>query len=64
MDDDKKTRITCYVDNESEKLLNEIYAYKLIAGKKAIKSDIICDGIKLIYKKTFRRFKRKDNVNE
>lgn len=46
-----KSRMTVYLDENSERLFNEIYAKNILNGEKEDKSSLICEAIELLYKK-------------
>lgn len=58
--DTPKNKFTMYLTEEAEHQFNEIYAFKIMAGEKDTKSDIMCDGLKLLHRRIFKKFKKKD----
>lgn len=44
-------KITFYITAPEQHMLNHMYAQSVASGRKKTKSDIICEGIRLIYKR-------------
>lgn len=44
-----KSRLTVYLDEETEKMFNKMFAEKILSGKKADKSSIVCQAIRSFY---------------
>lgn len=64
MKDDKKKRInstnkvkrfTSYLDSDACDKLHEIYAWCVISRNRKTKGDIVCEAIKLLYKRYVRK---------
>lgn len=49
----KKAKATVYMTEEEETLLNEIFIKRLRDRRKTDKSALLCEGIRLLYKKEF-----------
>ena len=47
----KKTRTTVYFPESEYRMLNEIYTRRLLSDQKKDKSALICEAIRLLYKK-------------
>lgn len=47
----KKAKTTVYMTEEEETLLNELFIKRLREKKKTDKSALLCEGIRLLYKK-------------
>jgi hypothetical protein len=47
----KKKKMTFYISEECESMINEIYTSKLIMSEKIDKSQLICQAIDLMFKK-------------
>ena len=54
-DKKQKKRFTGYLDSESERMFNEIYAFRLIRNVESNRSKIICDALKLLYDEEINR---------
>ena len=52
----KKAKTTIYMTDEQETMLNELYIKRLREKKKTDKSAILCEGIRLLFKKEIGRF--------
>lgn len=62
MDKEKipKNKFTMYLTEEADKKFNELYAFRLMAGNKKTKSDIVCQALVQMHKREFNKFKSKD----
>ena len=45
-----KTRLTIYLDAETETLFNQMYANKIVKGEKVDKSAMVCEAISVLHK--------------
>ncbi len=49
----KKAKTTIYMNEEEETMLNELFIKRLRDKKKTDKSALLCEGIRLLFKKEF-----------
>ncbi len=49
----KKAKTTVYMTEEEEMMLNELFIKRLRDKKKTDKSALLCEGIRLLFKKEF-----------
>lgn len=47
----KKTKTTVYIPENDEKLLDEIFIKRIRERNKTDRSSLLCEGIRLLYKK-------------
>lgn len=47
----KKAKTTIYMSEEDERMLNEIFIKRLRGKNKTDRSALLCEGIRLLYKK-------------
>ena len=47
----KKTKTTIYISENDEKLLDEVFIKRLRDRNKTDRSTLLCEGIRLLYKK-------------
>ena len=55
-----KNRFTLYLTDEANKKFNELYAFRVMAGSKDTKSDILCEALVQMHAREFNKFKTKD----
>jgi hypothetical protein len=49
----KKAKTTVYMTEEEETMLNELFIKRLREKRKTDKSALLCEGIRLLFKKEF-----------
>lgn len=54
----KKNRFTLYLTDEASKKFNELYAFRVMAGSKDTKSDILCKSLIQMHGREFDNFKK------
>jgi hypothetical protein len=57
----KKIKTTVYITEEDDRLLNEIFIKRLRERKKTDRSTLLCEGIKLLFKKEIGKCDDKEN---
>lgn len=55
-----KSKFTMYLTEEANKMFNELYAFRLMAGNKNTKSDILCQALTAMHDREFNKYKSKD----
>jgi len=55
--DTPKGRFTLYLDDDTAKMFNELYAFRVMRGCKDSKSDVICDAIRQLHATEFNKLK-------
>jgi len=49
-----KKKFTLYLTDEAFKKFNELFAFRVIAGEMATKSNVLCDAVVLLHSKIFK----------
>jgi len=49
-----KGKFTLYMTKEVEKKFNQIFAFRVMAGSKDTKSDILCQAVEELFEKEFK----------
>lgn len=52
-----KNRFTLYLTDEAFKKFNELYAFRVMTGRKDKKSDVLCEAIELMHAQEFNKIK-------
>ena len=56
-----KNKFTMYLTEEADKMFNELYAFRLMAGNKKTKSDIVCQALVAMHNREFNKYKSEDS---
>lgn len=57
--DRPKNKFTLYMTKEVEHMFNRLYAFRVMAGSKDKKSDILCEAVKLLHDSIFSKLESK-----
>lgn len=57
----KKTKTTLYISLEDEQLLDEVFIKRIRDRNKTDRSTLLCEGIRLLYKKELEKNDQNDN---
>jgi len=56
--DAPKNKFTLYMTPEVEKMFNQLYAFRVMAGSKDTKSDILCEAIEKFHGHVFKELEK------